>query len=119
MLVALVDEAAGRINWKVDENGEFVTDSKGNRLSTVDEYDSDWGELFFDLIYVAMAFKLGDIVAEGVEDENYAETALFFFSIYVVMNDAWFARVTYYSRFYAVGLVHQVVDILEGKVDSA
>ena len=81
----------------------------------MDEYDSDWGELFFDLIYVAMAFKLGDIIADGVEDENYGETALFFFSIYVVMNDAWFSRVTYYSRFYAVGLVHQVVDILEGK----
>lgn len=104
-----------RINWKRDEEGEFVTDSKGNRVSTVEEYDSDWGELFFDLIYVAMAFQLGDIIADGVEKEDYGHTAAFFVSIYLVMHDAWFTRVTYYARFFSVGLLHQIVDILQGK----
>lgn len=77
------------------------------------EIETNWAELFFDLIYVAVAFKLGDQIAEDIEAGEFGKMLLFFFGQYCPLFYAWFTRMIYFSRFETISLFHRMRDVLE------
>lgn len=80
-----------------------------------EEIESDWAELFFDLIYVAMAFKLGDLIKEeiGKKEFSFSSSFVFFFGQFLPMYEAWYRRTNYMAKFVGDSLFHKAVDIVE------
>lgn len=72
-----------------------------------------WKELYFDLIYVAMAFNLGKVLEELIDDgEDDFLSIIYFLAQFLPMYIAWFIRVSYLSRYSTNSYFHGLVDII-------
>lgn len=80
-----------------------------------EEFETDWAELFFDLIYVSMVFKLGDVLGEELSNPVFDSqlAILFFLGQFLPVYEAWHRRANYLARFVANSLVHKLIDITE------
>ena len=75
--------------------------------------ETNWAELFFDLIYVAVVFKLGDQLDADISAGNYGDAVFFFFAQFTPLYSIWFTRTAYFSRFTTDSLFHKLRDIFE------
>eukprot|EP00924_Labyrinthula_sp_SR-Ha-C_P006959 snap_masked-scaffold_8-processed-gene-5.27-mRNA-1 protein AED:1.00 eAED:1.00 QI:0/0/0/0/1/1/5/0/669 len=78
-----------------------------------DELETDWLELFYDLIYVAAAFQLGEQLEADVSKENFSNGLLFFCAQYSAMFTIWVSRTFYVSRFIVRSTYHKILDMFE------
>eukprot|EP00924_Labyrinthula_sp_SR-Ha-C_P003049 maker-scaffold_50-snap-gene-0.3-mRNA-1 protein AED:0.00 eAED:0.00 QI:66/1/1/1/1/1/2/113/635 len=79
-----------------------------------EELETEWAELFFDLIFVAMAFKLGHQLEEDITDGEYGRAVLTLVAEFAPMFCVWFLRVFFLGRFVCKSLFHKGLDVLEG-----
>ena len=68
--------------------------------------------MFFDLIYVAMAFKLGDQLADDLDNRRYGDMIFFFLAQFCPMYVVWFSRTTFLSQFITDSFFHSVADVV-------
>uniref|UniRef100_A0A7S3LLG9 Uncharacterized protein n=1 Tax=Aplanochytrium stocchinoi TaxID=215587 RepID=A0A7S3LLG9_9STRA len=83
-----------------------------------EELENTWGELFFDLIFVAVAFKVGDLIVADFELGKYDRGLLFAYSTFVILYDAWQDRTLFLSRFVTDDSFHKLLDIISGFVTA-
>ena len=71
---------------------------------------SVWGQLFFDLIYVGVAFKLGEVFKAGLKVEvvngkqkqtNFLGNFGVFIAMYVILEMMWATKLAFDARFIA------------------
>lgn len=69
-----------------------------------------WGQLFFDLIYVGVAFKLGEVLKAGLKIEivngkqkpvNFLGNFGIFIAMYIALEAMWAIKLGFDSRFVA------------------
>eukprot|EP00924_Labyrinthula_sp_SR-Ha-C_P002414 maker-scaffold_16-snap-gene-3.15-mRNA-1 protein AED:0.23 eAED:0.23 QI:49/1/1/1/1/1/2/126/693 len=75
--------------------------------------ESDWADVFFDLIFVAMAFKLGKQISHDIKNLDIHYSLLFFFAQYLPMYAVWYRRTNYIARFTSDSLFHDLLSIVE------
>ena len=72
----------------------------------------NWDDLFFDLIYVGVAYKLGVMLNYSIED-GYAWTgALYLCAIFVNVFTSWRSMMEYNARFAANDAAHKAYNLL-------
>eukprot|EP00924_Labyrinthula_sp_SR-Ha-C_P000954 maker-scaffold_7-snap-gene-9.3-mRNA-1 protein AED:0.00 eAED:0.00 QI:63/1/1/1/1/1/2/38/641 len=79
-----------------------------------EELETDWAELFFDLIYVAMAFKLGTQLEDDITAGEFLRAVIVLIAQFSPMFAAWYIRLIYLSRVVTNSLFHKVLDVVEG-----
>lgn len=62
-----------------------------------------------------MAFKLGDIVFAEIDNSMADRALLFFCPTFLLLHVAWLERVQFMAVFSAIGTLHQMMDVFEGK----
>ena len=72
----------------------------------------NWGDLFFDLFYVAAAYNLGALLISSMNGVDWPKGVLYFFGIFGGLYNAWEHDVVYNSRYTLVDYAHRVVAIL-------
>ena len=70
---------------------------------------TNWGDLFFDLIYVAAAFQLGALLKESVSLKGVA----YFLVLFMTLAHAWQCKLNYDARIDVDDLVHKLLDVVE------
>lgn len=71
-----------------------------------------WKELFFDLIFVAVAFNLGTVLEEIIDEDEGLVGALYFYAQFLVLYTAWYYRMLYLSRFIPSSVFHNILDMV-------
>jgi hypothetical protein len=77
-----------------------------------------WGSLFFDLIYVGVAFQLGHLVLDSVENDRTIEGIGLFVAIFSVLEMCWQTKMGFDARFNADDLFHRFFQIIQGAIVS-
>ena len=72
------------------------------------EYVVDWADLFFDLSYVAGAFKLGVMLKSDVSIRGFC----YFLVLAVSMIELWRFKTIHDSTFEATDIFHKIIDTL-------
>ena len=73
---------------------------------------SEWGDLFYDLFYVAAAYNLGNLLTSSLEPDLYKKGVMYFVAIFGSLYIAWEESVLYQSRYATGDYFHQFVNIL-------
>ena len=73
---------------------------------------SEWGDLFYDLFYVAAAYNLGNLLTSSLEPDLYKKGVMYFVAIFGSLYIAWEESVLYQSRYATGDYFHQLVNIL-------
>lgn len=76
-----------------------------------DDRHESWLELFYDLIYVAVVFQLGDFIVATTHSEHFhygvdAVGLVGVFLIYYIIYDTWMQHTLYTNLFYDSSLAH-------------
>lgn len=77
-----------------------------------------WGSLFFDLIYVGVAFQLGHLVHDSLEKDQTIEGIGLFIAIFSTLEMCWQTKMSFDARFNADDLFHRIFQIIQGAVVS-
>lgn len=72
-----------------------------------EEFES-WKELFFDLIYVAMAVKLGNVIEQDLSEPR---LFFYFFGQFCPMYAMWHSRTIFLSQFRQNSYFHVIIDV--------
>jgi hypothetical protein len=72
------------------------------------EYAIDWADLFFDLSYVAGAYKLGVVLKADVTMRGFS----YFLVLAVSMIELWRFKTIHDSTYEATDIVHKIIDTL-------
>lgn len=74
-----------------------------------------WIDLFFDLLYVGVAFLVGHRLEHNIvhHQAGAGAAALDSFAVFFVLMGPWFSNLQYYSRFDVNDALHKGLDILE------
>lgn len=75
-----------------------------------------WGSLFFDLIYVGVAFQLGKLLTDGLKTGHFPEAFGTFVAIYLGFENIWFLKLTFDGRYDVDDLFHRILQIFQGAV---
>ena len=76
---------------------------------------TNWGDLFFDLIYVGAAFSLGKMLKSDLSWVGFSSCA----AMFLPLMQAWENKVTYCARLDNNDLVHKLVDYVESVLVAA
>ena len=76
---------------------------------------TNWGDLFFDLIYVGAAYQLGELLKSSISLEGVAYFVVMFYSL----ADAWHHKLAYDCRVDADDFVHKLIDVVEATLVAA
>jgi hypothetical protein len=81
------------------------------------QYHVQWGDLFFDLTFVASSFRLGslleDVILHSPNNIEFTLGVFVFATLFLVMRSVWGAKLDFVSRFCSSDLVHKIFDIFE------
>eukprot|EP00934_Nitzschia_sp_Nitz4_P007472 Nitzschia sp. Nitz4//scaffold31_size150131//3535//5854//NITZ4_002807-RA/size150131-processed-gene-0.124-mRNA-1//-1//CDS//3329547596//7462//frame0 len=71
----------------------------------------NWGDLFFDLFYVAAAYNASNILTEAPSGEG----CLYFLATFISVQHIWYMKMSYDARFVLQGddVVHRTVEVLD------
>ena len=68
--------------------------------------------IFQDLLYVAVTYQVGNVLADGFKDEG-SVAILWFLAFYVCMYAVWDTKTVYAATFRAESVLHRCVEALE------
>ena len=80
------------------------------------EHHTVWGSLFFDLIYVGVAYQLGNILGDGLKNDDFLASLGLFIALYTSMEMQWMNKLYFDARFEAGDLFHRVWQIVIGAI---
>ena len=75
-----------------------------------------WGSLFFDLAFVGIAFKLGDVVADGIKTGTIVASLGLVISIFYLLEMCWHTKLGLDARFKIDDLFHRFHQITQGAI---
>jgi hypothetical protein len=73
---------------------------------------SEWGDLFYDLFYVAAAYNLGNLLTSALDPNYFEKGIVYFFALFGSLYIAWEESVLYQSRYATGDYFHQFVNLL-------
>ena len=73
---------------------------------------SEWGDLFYDLFYVAAAYNLGNLLTSALDGKSFGKGIVYFFALFGSLYIAWEESVLYQSRYATGDYFHQFVNLL-------
>jgi low temperature requirement protein LtrA len=79
-----------------------------------------WGDLFFDLTFVASSFRLGslleDVILHSHDNVEFVLGVFVFATLFLVMRSVWGAKLDFAARFGSPDLVHKIFEVFEACV---
>ena len=73
-----------------------------------------WFDLFFDLLFVGVAFNVGHLILHLLHDQHSLIHALTkSLAVFFVLFSAWLNNVQYYARFDVNDTLHKILDVIE------
>ena len=72
-----------------------------------------WFDLFFDLLFVGVAFNVGHLIEHLLHDHSFTYVMIKSLSIFFVLFSAWLQNVLYYARFDVHDTFHKMLDVFE------
>ena len=79
-----------------------------------EHHAAPWGEILFDLLYVAMAFKLGNLYASHLhQDGQFLKGFVIFCALFLNFACAWLVKLMLSGRFHTIDVFHAFLDIIE------
>lgn len=95
--------------WGFPKQTKRWTDAKDPDQHT------NWGDLFFDLIYVGAAFSLGKMLKADMTWSGLGTCC----AMFLALMQAWYNKVSYCARLGNVDLLHKLVDYVESVLVAA
>mmetsp|Transcript_38510 Transcript_38510/g.62325 ORF Transcript_38510/g.62325 Transcript_38510/m.62325 type:complete len:1065 (-) Transcript_38510:282-3476(-) len=78
-----------------------------------DAGEVDWADLFFDLVYVAICFRLNDLSIHELTQTTWKNVWVYF-AIFTTMFECWFRKTGLQATYATPDVLHKVIDILLG-----
>jgi len=72
----------------------------------------NWGDLFFDLFYVAAAYNLGNMLISAMNPDDYGRGIIYFVGIFGPLYNTWECSIFYSSRYTTVDYSHRLFEIV-------
>ena len=72
----------------------------------------DWGDIFFDLFYVAAAYNLGGLVISFLNTDDWRRGMVYFVGIFGPLYNTWENEVFYSARYTLVDYSHRLGEII-------
>mmetsp|Transcript_13831 Transcript_13831/g.30079 ORF Transcript_13831/g.30079 Transcript_13831/m.30079 type:complete len:1067 (+) Transcript_13831:294-3494(+) len=72
----------------------------------------NWGDLFFDLFYVAAAYNLGVMLTSGMNPQDWPRGVIYFIGTFGPMYGSWETSMYYSSRYTVVDYAHRLFEVI-------
>ena len=72
----------------------------------------NWGDLFFDLFYVAMAYNLGVMLVSAMNSENWLRGIIYYVGSFGPLWNSWELSMLYESRYTTVDYYHRLFEVV-------
>lgn len=72
----------------------------------------NWGDLFFDLFYVAAAYNLGVMLIGALTPENWFRGIIYFIAIFGALFNIWESKLVYDARYSVIDYVHRIIEVI-------
>lgn len=72
----------------------------------------NWGDLFFDLFYVAAAYNLGAMLVSSMNSKDWARGVIYFVGIFGPIYNVWNNQVLYVSMYTVADFAHKLIEML-------
>ena len=72
----------------------------------------NWGDLFFDLFYVAAAYNLGGMLISALTPQDWPRGLIYYVGIFGPLYNTWETATYYESRYTKVDYAHRLFDII-------
>lgn len=69
----------------------------------------NWGDLFFDLFFVAAAYNLGALLVSSMNDSDWLRGLMYFIGIFGALYQTWYHDLTFSSRYTVLDQVHHLI----------
>ena len=109
----------------IDEDGEFVDHDHHHVVPWYappiqrQRWNEDqilphvnWGDLFFDLFYVAMAYNLGVMLVSAMNSENWLRGIIYYVGTFGPLWNSWELSMLYESRYTTVDYYHRLFEVV-------
>ena len=78
----------------------------------------NWGDLFFDLFYVAAAYNMGAMLISSMNQYDWLRGSIYFIGIFGPLYLTWETDLYYSSRYTVIDYTHRLVEVLRYLVVS-
>eukprot|EP00565_Helicotheca_tamesis_P001307 CAMPEP_0185727646 /NCGR_PEP_ID=MMETSP1171-20130828/3277_1 /TAXON_ID=374046 /ORGANISM="Helicotheca tamensis, Strain CCMP826" /LENGTH=650 /DNA_ID=CAMNT_0028396257 /DNA_START=26 /DNA_END=1978 /DNA_ORIENTATION=- len=72
----------------------------------------NWGDIFFDLFYVAAAYNLGALLISSMTPELWFHGVVYFIGIFGPLFNAWESKLVYEARYTVIDYFHRLVEVV-------
>ena len=72
----------------------------------------NWGDLFFDLFYVAAAYNLGTLLMSTLTPSLYDRGIVYFIGVFGPLYNCWESKLFYESRYSVGDYAHQILEVI-------
>jgi len=72
----------------------------------------NWGDLFFDLFYVAAAYNLGTLLMSTLTPSLYDRGIVYFIGVFGPLYNCWDSKLVYASRYSVGDYAHQILEVI-------
>jgi len=72
----------------------------------------NWGDIFFDLFYVAAAYNLGSMLISSLSQDQSFRGVVYFIGIFGPLYFMWESKLVYESRYTVVDLAHRLLEVV-------
>ena len=72
----------------------------------------NWGDLFFDLFYVAAAYNMGSVLIDSMNPNNWLRGVVYFIGIFGPLYNTWENDLLYSSRYTLVDYSHRLFEVV-------
>ena len=72
----------------------------------------NWGDLFFDLFYVAAAYNLGTLLMSTLTPSLYDRGIVYFIGVFGPLYNCWESKLVYESRYSVGDYAHQILEVI-------
>ena len=111
----LLRARANTLILRYSQRVSFYAPPKARASWGVHQHEShiNWGDNFFDLVYVGIAYKLGNMLKNSIREGYFLTGLLYFFAIYMNAYNCWERKMVYDARFETTSIFHKFVDLLQ------
>jgi len=72
----------------------------------------NWGDIFFDLFYVAAAYNLGSMLISSLSKAQSFRGVVYFIGVFGPLYFMWESKLVYESRYSVVDLAHRLLEVV-------
>jgi Bacterial low temperature requirement A protein (LtrA) len=72
----------------------------------------NWGDLFFDLFYVGIAYNLGTLLISVLTSNEWQRGMVYFFGIFGPLYNMWERKMNYEARYVVLDYAHRVLEVV-------